>query len=93
MVATCASALHPDALRLKSAAQFLGAAIWRVRAAPIDGVVLWGITLLELVGSVCLVVGGRLASIIVFDRLPSAKNPAPALHDCRAKFGAAVKND
>jgi len=74
-------------------ALFLGAAIWRVRAAPFDGVASWGVIFLELAGSACLVVGGRLASVIVFDRLPSARTPAPVLRDGQAEFDAAAKKD
>ncbi|HNP37108.1 MAG TPA: hypothetical protein PKK10_14750 [Woeseiaceae bacterium] len=64
---------------------FLGAAIWRVRAAPFDSPASWPVTMLELLGSVLLVVGGYLASIIVFDRIPKAKAASYAEPDQETK--------
>lgn len=48
---------------------FLGAGIWRVRSAPFDSAPLWGMTLVEIGGSLCLVLGGRFAAAVVFDRI------------------------
>jgi uncharacterized membrane protein len=51
---------------------FLGAAIWRVRSAPFAGAPSWGIMLLEVAGSACLIAGGRFAAAVVFDRIATA---------------------
>lgn len=53
---------------------FLAAAVWRVRAAPFASAPSWGMTLLELVGTAGLVVGGRFAAVVVFERMPASRN-------------------
>ena len=53
---------------------FLGAAIWRVKSAPFDSAASWGITIIELAGVACLIVGGRFAATVVFKRLPAAQD-------------------
>lgn len=51
---------------------FLTAAVWRFKAAPFVSPPSRGVTVLELMGFVSLIVGGRLASIVVFNRIPAA---------------------
>lgn len=51
---------------------FLAAAAWRAGAASFDTAASWGITLLELAGSVCLTAGGWFAAVVVFERMSNA---------------------
>ena len=51
---------------------FLGAAILRTRSGAFEPLAFWYIVAVESVGSILLVVGGHLASVVVFERLRTA---------------------
>lgn len=48
---------------------FLAAALWRTLFAPLRAAVTWYIVCIEIMGVICLVAGGYVASIIVFSIL------------------------
>ena len=48
---------------------FLGAAILRMRSSAFETRAIWYVVAIESVGSILLVYGGHLASIVVFERL------------------------
>jgi len=51
---------------------FLGAAILRMRSSSLETPAVWYVVAVESVGSILLVYGGHLASIVVFERLRTA---------------------
>ena len=51
---------------------FLGAAILRMRSGSLETPAVWYVVAVESAGSILLIYGGHLASIVVFERLRTA---------------------
>ncbi|HEX5420445.1 MAG TPA: DUF2231 domain-containing protein [Gammaproteobacteria bacterium] len=50
---------------------FFGAALWRLRLPVFAAPLAWYVTGLEICGSLCLVIGGHYAAIVVYRRMAS----------------------